>query len=308
MHALGPSPTRNEALPGWKRSLDIVLCLIALPVMAAAACWSALITWFASPGPIFFKQERVGLKGRRFFLLKFRTMHVSSTVVSHQAHFTKLMKSNVPMQKLDDRGDKRVIFGGRLLRATGLDELPQIINVLRGEMSIVGPRPGLPYECEHYTPEQRRRLDSMPGLTGLWQVSGKNRTTFEEMIRLDLAYGERRSFLGDVKIIFLTPFTLGMQVFNLARPLAGKKAEAKDAVAPATEPVTTATVAAIEKVTNEALSTTYAAKSQNVLVGATAERPTYLAQPVSDAFVTSTNMESHPGRFPRQTDRTSSAA
>src|SRR5262249_13887906 len=123
-------------------------------------------------------------------------------------------RSNVPMQKLDVRGDKRLIPGGWLLRATGLDELPQIINVLRGEMSIVGPRPSIAYEYEQLTPAQAQRYASVPGLTGLWQVSGKNKTTFEEMIQLDIAYGEQRSLRTDLWIISVTVPVLIRQVIE----------------------------------------------------------------------------------------------
>src|SRR5829696_4584906 len=113
----------HNALPYWKRTVDIVCCLVALPFLALMAFWTTLITQIAAPGPIFFRQERVGLCGRRFFLYKFRTMHVSANVALHQAHFSELMKSNVPMQKLDARGDTRLIPTGWLLRASGLDEL-----------------------------------------------------------------------------------------------------------------------------------------------------------------------------------------
>jgi exopolysaccharide production protein ExoY len=184
--------------------VDITCCLIALPFLALGALCAYVLTAIAAPGPIFFRQERVGHTGRRFLLYKFRTMHVSANVSPHQAHFRSLMNANVPMQKLDARGDKRLIPGGWLLRATGMDELPQIINVLRGEMSIVGPRPCIPYEYDNYLPWQRDRLNSVPGLTGLWQVSGKNRTTFEEMVRLDIAYGEKLSLGTDLMIMART--------------------------------------------------------------------------------------------------------
>jgi lipopolysaccharide/colanic/teichoic acid biosynthesis glycosyltransferase len=131
-------------------------------------------------------------------------MHVNADAMQHQAHFAELVRSNVPMQKMDARGDSRLIAGGWLLRASGIDELPQIINVLRGEMSIVGPRPCIPYEYQQYSDWQKKRFHSTPGLTGLWQVSGKNRTTFDEMIRLDITYSEEMSVWLDTKIIFLT--------------------------------------------------------------------------------------------------------
>jgi lipopolysaccharide/colanic/teichoic acid biosynthesis glycosyltransferase len=108
------------------------------------------------------------------------------------------------MVKMDLKGDKRLIPGGWLLRATGLDELPQIINILQGEMSLVGPRPCLQYEYDQYETWHKDRFNSLPGLTGLWQVSGKNRTTFEEMVRLDIQYSTTRSLPLDLKIIFMT--------------------------------------------------------------------------------------------------------
>jgi len=118
------------------------------------------------------------------------------------------------MMKLDARGDSRLIPGSWLLRASGLDELPQIINVLRGEMSIVGPRPCLPSEYAEYQPWQRQRCDAIPGLTGLWQVSGKNRTTFEQMIRLDIRYVETKSFWMDIRIILMTIPALLVQIYD----------------------------------------------------------------------------------------------
>lgn len=203
---------RTSPVPAWKRGLDILGCLAALPLLVLCTLFAAVLIRIASPGPVFFLQERVGYRGRRFKLYKFRTMHVSADVATHQAHFAELVRSNVPMQKLDTRSDRRLVPGGWLLRATGLDELPQIINVLRGEMSLVGPRPCIPYEYEQYTPAQRERFSAAPGLTGLWQVSGKNRTTFDEMIRLDIQYAKNRSLGLDVKIILQTLPALWVQV------------------------------------------------------------------------------------------------
>lgn len=208
---------RRSPIPTWKRAIDITCCLVALPLLALTTLVAAVITKCFSPGPILFRQERIGYRGRRFSLFKFRTMHSSVSGVTHQAHFEQLMKSNVPMQKLDARGDARLIPGGWLLRASGLDELPQIINVLRGDMSIVGPRPCIAYEYERYSSWQRNRLESVPGLTGLWQVSGKNRTTFDEMIRLDIRYAEKLSFFSDVAIILKTVPALCSQILDTRR-------------------------------------------------------------------------------------------
>ena len=194
--------------------LDIACCLIALPCLILCTLIVQVLVSIFSPGPVFFLQERIGYGGRRFRLYKFRTMHRCSVPTKHETHFADLMKSDVPMQKLDGKGDARIIPGGWLLRATGLDELPQIINVLRGEMSIVGPRPCIPYEYERYSHSQRRRTQTLPGLTGLWQVSGKNRTTFHEMIRLDLTYAEKKSLWLDVKIILGTLPAILRQVLD----------------------------------------------------------------------------------------------
>ncbi|MEO6245507.1 MAG: sugar transferase [Opitutaceae bacterium] len=204
-------------LPVWKRLLDILCCLAVLPFFVVFTFLAAIVTAIASPGPVFFRQERVGYLGRRFKLYKFRTMHISADVTTHQAHFTQLMRSNVPMQKLDGKGDSRLIPGGWLLRASGLDELPQIINVLRGEMSLVGPRPCIPYEYTQYSTAQRERFNAVPGLTGLWQVSGKNRTTFDEMIRLDVQYTQRKSLALDLGIIVRTVPALITQILDTRR-------------------------------------------------------------------------------------------
>lgn len=211
----------NSSLPRWKRTVDIVLSGIALPVLAALMLVQFVVT-SVSPGPVFFRQVRVGHQGRRFCLYKFRTMCVSAPTAVHQAYLSQLIKSNAPMQKLDSL-DHRLIPGGWFWRATGLDELPQIINVLRGEMSIVGPRPCIPYEYDEYSSAQRERLNSVPGLTGLWQVSGKNRTTFDQMVQLDVAYAEQCSALLDLKIIALTLPAICGQVTEMrrARRLAG---------------------------------------------------------------------------------------
>jgi exopolysaccharide production protein ExoY len=205
-------------IPG-RRALDVAGCLLVLPVLALAALGMTMVTALVSPGPVIFRQRRVGHQGREFLIFKFRTMHVGSDHSAHQNHFKELVHSRAPMAKLDARRDARLLPGGRLLRASGLDELPQIINVLRGEMSLAGPRPCLPTEFPHYLPEQRERFDALPGLTGLWQVSGKNRTTFEEMIRLDIRYVRQASLLLNLKIILLTPVVLIGQLSDTRRRL-----------------------------------------------------------------------------------------
>ena len=141
-------------------------------------------------------------------------MSINADIGVHQAHLNQLMTSNQPMQKLDSTGDKRLIRGGVWLRALGADELPQLINVLRGEMSLVGPRPSVPYEYEMFLPRHRQRCETLPGLTGLWQVNGKNRTTFDKMMELDLAYVEKKSLLLDLKIIARTLPAILLQVWD----------------------------------------------------------------------------------------------
>lgn len=202
------------AIPAWKRPLDI-LC-----VMAASPVWLPLMGLIAigiklfSKGPILFRQERIGYMGRPFTCLKFRSMHVNATTSEHEKYLSALMNGEKPMVKLDSRGDRRLIPLGALLRATGLDELPQLINVLRGEMSLVGPRPCTRYEFQNYQPSQVRRFNGLPGLTGLWQVSGKNNTTFRQMVCLDIEYLDRMSPWGDLKIMFLTVPALAEQVLE----------------------------------------------------------------------------------------------
>ena len=184
------------------------------------AAWVKLV----SPGPVLFRQERIGHLGTRFFCLKFRTMKVNADTTVHREHLNHLMTSNRPMKKLDATGDPRLIPGGLWLRTLGLDELPQIINVLRGEMSLVGPRPSTAYEYEMFQPQHRQRCETLPGLTGLWQVKGKNRTTFEKMMELDITYVKTKSFFLDMKILARTPPAILLQVWDVR---AARKAAAQ---------------------------------------------------------------------------------
>jgi lipopolysaccharide/colanic/teichoic acid biosynthesis glycosyltransferase len=194
----------------------VTVILLTAPVwatlMAGIAWWIKLV----SRGPVLFKQERVGLGGARFVCLKFRTMHAGCATRAHEDHVRELMRSNRPMLKLDGK-DSRLIPVASLLRATGLDELPQLFNVLRGEMSLVGPRPCTLQEYAEYSAPQRARLQVLPGLTGLWQVSGKNRTTFKEMIELDLRYVRLSCLWLDIEILRRTPVVLLTQVWEALR-------------------------------------------------------------------------------------------
>jgi exopolysaccharide production protein ExoY len=204
----------NIGLPRWKRVLDVTAILLALPVFLPVAIGIGLIIRVVSKGPVLFKQERVGYRGRRFMCLKFRTMKCGAETNTHQGHLQQLMDSNAPMTKMDSKGDKRIIPGGRLLRSSGLDELPQLVNVLMGDMSLVGPRPCLAYEAAKYLPWQMERFNAAPGLTGLWQVSGKNRTTFTRMIQLDIEYARTKSLGLDLKIILKTVPALLQQMWD----------------------------------------------------------------------------------------------
>ena len=205
----------EAAIPAWKRVLDCTLISLFSPAWALLMLAIAALVRLVSSGPILFRQERVGYRGRHFVCLKFRTMFVGADTAAHKTHLDRLMSDNVPMVKMDAHGDPRLIPFGRLLRSSGLDELPQIFNVLRGEMSLVGPRPCMPYEYARYTKEQKRRFETAPGLTGLWQVSGKNQTTFVEMNQLDIQYVTQRSLWLDIKIILKTLPVIGLQMWDM---------------------------------------------------------------------------------------------
>jgi lipopolysaccharide/colanic/teichoic acid biosynthesis glycosyltransferase len=199
----------------WLESaLDITCILLSLPVWLPVMILLMLVTRSASAGPNFYRQERVGFGGRHFFIWKFRTMKLSAETQVHERHFQELMRVDCPMTKLDAHGDSRLAPFGRILRASGLDELPQIFNVLRGEMSLVGPRPCTPNEFAHYEPWQRERVNGLPGLTGYWQVNGKNKTTFNEMIWMDLFYLKHVSILLDLKIMLKTGTVIAGQLFE----------------------------------------------------------------------------------------------
>ena len=200
--------------PGWKFALDVTCILLALPIWLPLMILLALVTRLASPGPIFYRQERVGLGGKPFLIWKFRTMQVSAETKTHEHYFHELMSVNRPMTKLDAYGDPRLTSFGRFLRASGLDELPQIFNVLCGEMSLVGPRPSTPNEFARYEPWQRGRVNGLPGLTGYWQVNGKNKTTFSEMILMDLFYLRNMSVVLDLKIMVKTGAVIAGQLLE----------------------------------------------------------------------------------------------
>lgn len=196
---------------GTKRLSDIIIAALTLTLLSPFWLVIALLIRFDSKGPVLYRQERVGMDGRIFVVYKFRTMRTDADSEIHREYQRKFIaghaEANVgdakrPAYKL--RNDPRITRVGRILRRLSLDEVPQLFNVLIGDMSIVGPRPPIPYEVEAYELRHRKRLDIKPGLTGLWQVSGRNRLPFEEMVKLDLFYIENWSLLFDMKIILRT--------------------------------------------------------------------------------------------------------
>jgi lipopolysaccharide/colanic/teichoic acid biosynthesis glycosyltransferase len=164
-----------------------------------------------SKGPVLFRQRRVGHAGREFTFLKFRSMFVNSDPAIHQEYVRKLISQQLTEANGTYKimNDPRVTLVGRFLRKTSLDELPQFFNVLKGEMSLVGPRPPIPYELEKYSSWHRRRVfEAKPGITGIWQVYGRSRTTFDEMVRMDLRYVREQSLWLDIKLLFKTPLAV----------------------------------------------------------------------------------------------------
>jgi lipopolysaccharide/colanic/teichoic acid biosynthesis glycosyltransferase len=183
-----------------KRALDLIGALVALVLSAPLMLIAALAIKLESRGPVFYRSTRVGRGGRPFTFYKLRSMVNGAD--QHRHHLSHLNECDGPVFKISN--DPRVTGVGRFLRTTSLDELPQFWNVLRGDMSLVGPRPPLPEEVSHYLPWQMRRLDVRPGITCLWQISGRSRIGFEEWMRLDLEYIKRQSFPMDLRILLRT--------------------------------------------------------------------------------------------------------
>lgn len=209
----------TRVVPLWKRALDIFGSATGLIVLSPFLALVALYIKIVSPGPVLFRQTRVGLARREFPFLKFRTMHHNNNESVHSHHAKDFISSDKPMSKLDAI-DPRIIPGGRILRKIAVDELPQLINILKGEMSLVGPRPCIPYEADEYQQWHTNRFSILPGLTGLWQVSGKNKLTFQQMIRLDIEYSRRISFWFDLWMILRTvPTVAGLAIEGTVRRL-----------------------------------------------------------------------------------------
>jgi len=200
-----PAPTAYSL----KRVLDVLGALLAIVLFSPLMLVTALLVALDSPGPVIFRQTRLGRGGQPFTFFKFRSMRVAADDAVHRAFVAKFVAGQpaaaggAAPYKL--QADPRVTRLGRVLRLTSIDELPQLFNVLRGEMSLVGPRPAIPYEIEHYQPWHLRRiLTQKPGITGLWQVAGRSRVTFDEMVRMDLRYIRECSLWLDLTILLRT--------------------------------------------------------------------------------------------------------
>lgn len=200
-----------------KRAMDVAGSLLLLLLLAPLFLLIAAAIKVSSKGPVLFRQTRVGQYGQGFTFLKFRSMYVNNDHAVHQKYVTELIaresganaadKKGEPVYKL--KNDARITQVGKILRKTSLDELPQLINVLKGDMSLVGPRPAIPYELAAYQTWHRRRiLEAKPGLTGFWQVAGRSRVRFDEMVRMDLRYANSWSLWLDVKILLRTPMAV----------------------------------------------------------------------------------------------------
>lgn len=203
---------RASLYPLAKRCMDVVLAAVLLLLLAPFLALIALAIRLDSPGPAIFLQKRVGRWGCEFTLFKFRSMYAGADEEVHRQFATRYINGHRPdgERSIDGQvvfkpsGDKRITRVGKWLRRTSLDELPQLLNVLRGEMSLVGPRPAVPYEVEQYSHWHLQRLAVPPGLTGLAQISGRSGLTFERIVRLDLEYIEKRSLARDLLILLKT--------------------------------------------------------------------------------------------------------
>ena len=204
----------NQLLRTTKRMIDVLGSLLLLAILSPGFLAIAAAIKLTSRGPVLFRQKRIGEHGIPFTFLKFRSMHMNNDSSEHEEYVRQLIAGQAEMKSANGNGggvfkltnDSRITPVGRFLRRSSLDELPQLINVLRGEMSLVGPRPPVPYEVEAYATWHRRRvLEAKPGITGLWQVNGRSRVEFDEMVRMDLRYARNCSPLLDLKILLQTP-------------------------------------------------------------------------------------------------------
>jgi len=205
------SDTKRKSPATIKRAIDLMGSLTALIVLVPFFALIAVLIKATSRGPVFFRQTRIGQFGREFTFLKFRSMYVNNDPAIHKEYVQSLIAKKVDGAggSFKIKNDPRVTSIGRFLRKSSLDELPQFINVLKGQMSLVGPRPPVLYEFEAYSLWHRRRiLEAKPGITGEWQVHGRSRTTFDEMVRMDLRYIRNQSILLDLKLLLKTPLAV----------------------------------------------------------------------------------------------------
>ncbi len=199
-----------------KRANDLIIATILVIIFLPIFIMVGLLIKIFSKGPVFFKQKRIGYKGKEFIMYKFRSMNINSEDTIHREYTKDWINNtnksnhytaNGPVKKIVK--DYRIIpYVGTFIRKTSLDELPQLFNVIKGDMSLVGPRPGLDYEVKEYREWHKLRLNGVPGITGLWQVSGRNNLSFDEMVKLDIHYINNYSLWYDIRIIFKTPLVM----------------------------------------------------------------------------------------------------
>lgn len=215
-HGLNQRAVAEEAEPIWQAALrrtgDLVLATALVLMLSPILLLVALAVRLDSRGPAFFRQRRVGLAGREFTVLKFRSMRLDADPRGHREYVTSLIKGKAAnggrknLYKL--AVDDRITPVGRWIRRWSLDEMPQLFNVITGDMSLVGPRPAIPYEVAEYPSWYLQRFTVKPGLTGLWQVSGRSERTYEEMVRLDVEYAQSRTLMLDLSILAKTPWVV----------------------------------------------------------------------------------------------------
>lgn len=223
LDGFGGIPVIDLGLPGihgWrrivKRAFDVVSVACGLLLLSPFLGLIALIIKLDSKGPVIYRQPRIGERGQMFTMFKFRSMRADADPDVHKAYVAKLIRENTSLNdnladsksslKMED--DPRITRFGKFIRKTSIDELPQLFNVLRGDMSLVGPRPPLPYEVDLYKDWHKRRLEVPPGITGLWQIKGRNVVSFDEMVRMDLEYIKKQSLWLDLKILLMTPLAV----------------------------------------------------------------------------------------------------
>jgi lipopolysaccharide/colanic/teichoic acid biosynthesis glycosyltransferase len=215
----GAAAVAVAAEPRWqaaaRRAIDLVFSTLLIALFSPLLLAVTIAVRLDSRGPAFFRQRRVGLEQSEFTLYKFRSMRLDADPRGHRDYVTALIKGQAEAAPESDRKelyklavDDRITPVGRWIRRWSIDELPQLFNVVLGNMSLVGPRPAISYEVDEYPSWYLQRFSVKPGLTGLWQVSGRNERTYEEMVRLDVEYVERRTLWLDISILFKTPWTV----------------------------------------------------------------------------------------------------